>query len=136
MYEDMALLTRPSTRLPQGVERQTTTGVGRRSFLKRLSGSALLPLAGWLAGEGAANADSNGRSGLSRGDTAILRFLAAAEIIETDLWQQYNELALGNAPFQQALGALDGDMGTYVNQNTRNELSHQTFINAYLMSKG
>jgi hypothetical protein len=136
MYEDMALLTRPSTRLPQGVEKQTTTGVGRRSFLKRLSGSALLPLAGWLAGERAARADSNGRSGLSRGDTAILRFLAAAEIIETDLWQQYNELALGNAPFQQALGALDGDMGTYVNQNTRNELSHQTFINAYLMSKG
>ena len=29
---------------------------------------------------------------LSAGDAAILRFLAAAEIIETDLWQQYNEL--------------------------------------------
>jgi hypothetical protein len=30
---------------------------------------------------------------LTRGDAAILRFLAAAEIIESDLWQQYNELA-------------------------------------------
>src|SRR5256885_7037533 len=30
---------------------------------------------------------------LTKGDAAILRFLAAAEIIETDLWQQYNELA-------------------------------------------
>src|SRR3954468_23732843 len=29
---------------------------------------------------------------LKKGDAAILRFLAAAEILETDLWQQYNEL--------------------------------------------
>src|SRR5262249_53335003 len=35
--------------------------------------------------------DSHGK--LTRGDAAILRFLAAAEILETDLWQQYNELA-------------------------------------------
>src|SRR5690242_9716971 len=33
-----------------------------------------------------------GRGTLSRGDAAIQRFLAAAEILETDLWQQYNEL--------------------------------------------
>src|SRR5256886_3895711 len=70
------------------------------------------------------------------GDTAILRFLAAAEILETDLWQQYNELALGNPAFQNGLFALDGDMPTYVNQNTRDEFSHQDFINAYLVSKG
>ena len=30
--------------------------------------------------------------GLTAGDAAILRFLAAAEILETDRWQQYNEL--------------------------------------------
>ena len=30
---------------------------------------------------------------ITRGDIAILRFLAAAELIETDLWQQYAELA-------------------------------------------
>lgn len=36
--------------------------------------------------------DQSERSRLSTGDAAILRFLAAAEIIETDLWQQYNEL--------------------------------------------
>src|SRR2546430_14867267 len=70
------------------------------------------------------------------GDTAILRFLAAAEILETDLWQQYNELALGNPAFQNGLFALDEDMPTYVNQNTRDEFSHQDFINAYLKSKG
>ena len=74
-------------------------------------------------------------SRLNRGDVAILSFLAAAEIIEADLWQQYNELALGNKPFQDALTMLDGDMPTYVNQNTRDEVSHANFINAYLVYK-
>ncbi len=73
---------------------------------------------------------------MSDGDVAILRFLAAAEILETDLWQQYTELALGNAAFQMALKALDGDMPTYVNQNTRDEFTHQNFLNAYLALKG
>jgi hypothetical protein len=109
----------------------------RRSFLKRLGwgGTALLPASGLLAGRTAARADGS-RGGLSRGDTALLRFLAAAEILETDLWQQYNELALGNEAFQSALEVLDEDMPTYVNQNTRDEFSHQDFLNAYLESKG
>jgi len=119
-------------------EQQAASQLRRRSFLKRISfgGTALLPAAGWLAGGTAARADSDSRGGLTRGDAAILRFLAAAEILETDLWQQYNELALGNDAFQQGLFALDGDMPTYVNQNTRNEFTHQDFINAYLVSKG
>jgi len=109
---------------------------GRRSFLKRLgSGSAvILPAGGLLASQTVSRAE--GIRGLTRGDAAILRFLAAIEIIETDLWQQYNELALGNEAFQTALAVLDGDMPTYVNQNTRDEVSHQDFLNAYLASKG
>jgi ferritin-like protein len=108
----------------------------RRGFLKRLgwSGTAILPAAGWLTGSATARADSGG--GLSRGDTAILRFLAAVEYLETDFWQQYTELALGNAAYQQALQVLDGDMPTYLNQNTRDEFSHRDFLNAYLESKG
>ncbi|HTL56784.1 MAG TPA: hypothetical protein VL361_13980 [Candidatus Limnocylindrales bacterium] len=115
----------------------TASQFGRRSFIKRvgLSSAALVPGAAWLSSGTAARADRSG-GGLSRGDAAILRFLAAAEILETDLWQQYNELALGNAAFQAALQVLDGDMPTYVNQNTRNEFTHQDFINAYLVSKG
>ncbi len=111
--------------------------MGRRSFLTRLGwgGTTLLPMGGLLSGSAIARADGFS-GGLTQGDAAILRFLAAAEILETDLWQQYNELALGNAAFQQALQALDGDMPTYVNQNTRDEFSHQNFINAYLVSKG
>src|SRR6266850_3434964 len=114
-------------------------GIGRRSFMKRLgvAGAAALPAGALLASQSRSLADDHDRgSRLSNGDAAILSFLAAAEILETDLWQQYNELALGNAAFQQALFALDGDMPTYVNQNTRDEFSHQDFINAYLMSKG
>jgi hypothetical protein len=114
---------------------------GRRSFLKRVSlgGAALLPAAVFLPEHASADhghdQDQNNGS-LTDGDTAILRFLAAAEILETDLWQQYNELALGNPAFQNGLFALDEDMPTYVNQNTRDEFSHQDFINAYLKSKG
>lgn len=117
-------------------ENEHTTRLGRRSFLKRLSsgGAVLVPGAGWLASGGVALADPGGH--LTRGDVAILRFLAAAEILETDLWQQYNEVALGNPAFQQGLFALDGDMPSYVNQNTRDEISHAQFINAYLVSKG
>ena len=111
--------------------------LGRRTFMKRLGlgGAALVPAGTALATRTVARAAGFG-GGLSAGDAAILRLLAAVEILESDLWQQYNELALGNEAFQQALQVLDGDMPTYVNQNTRDEFSHAAFINAYLMSKG
>ncbi|HYL76268.1 MAG TPA: hypothetical protein VEU96_18805 [Bryobacteraceae bacterium] len=84
---------------------------------------------------------------LSKGDAAILRFLAAAEIIETDLWIQYNELGGvqdsevpgvtgGSARYIAALKRLDQDMPQYIRDNTEDEMSHFTFINACLMSKG
>jgi len=66
-----------------------------------LSGSALLTT---YAEHGDDEDRRPGRDGelggrLTRGDVAILRFLAAAEILETDLWQQYTELALGNESY-------------------------------------
>jgi hypothetical protein len=83
---------------------------------------------------------------LTKGDIAILRFLAAAEILETDLWQQYNELAgiqdsevpggTGNKAYHDAVLLLDGDMDQYIHDNTEDEASHFTFINEYLRSKG
>jgi len=84
--------------------------------------------------------------GLTQGDAAILRFLAAAEIIETDAWQQYNELCgiqdpevpggSGNAPFTAAVAVLDEDMAQYVHDNTEDEFTHFDFINAYLVAHG
>jgi hypothetical protein len=77
--------------------------------------------------------------GLTRGDVAILRLLAAAEIIETDLWQQYNELGgIDAVPsgYTAGLQQLDGDMLQYISDNTDDEVSHVQFLNAYLESKG
>ncbi len=144
--------------LPSTVPAQTTSSsteseldsprrsVGpRRSFLKSLG------IAGAALGAGtllATQASADDRSGtLSRGDAAILRFLAAAEIIETDLWLQYQELGGtqdtefssfigGNPLYTQALSILDGDMDQYIHDNTDDEISHFRFINAYLASKG
>jgi hypothetical protein len=70
---------------------------------------------------------------------AILRLLAAAELIEADLWQQYDELGGvngGNPAYMAALTNIDGDMNTYIHLNNNDEQSHATFLNAYLESKG
>jgi len=79
-------------------------------------------------------------SPLSRGDAAILKFLAAAELIEADLWQQYAELGgvtMGHQnPYQVALQNLDGDAAQYISSNTLDEQSHASFLNAYLIAKG
>lgn len=120
--------------------------IRRRSFLQGLGvataaipAGALLP-AGVLFTEKQAHAEqSESRGRLSRGDAAILRFLAAAEIIESDLWTQYNELGGangGNPAYIAALENLDGDMPQYITDNTDDELSHAAFLNAYLKSKG
>src|SRR3954452_5977650 len=86
------------------------------------------------------------RGRLHKGDAAILRFLAAAEIIESDLWQQYNELAgiqdsevpggSGNPDYTEAVAVLDEDMDQYIHDNTDDEISHAAFINAYLQAHG
>jgi len=111
--------------------------LGRRTFLKRtgFGGAALLPLGGLLSSRSLAVAKDGGGQ-LNPGDVSLLRLLAAAEIIESDLWQQYQEISLGNPSFIQAIQVLDGDMPTYVRQNTRDELSHAAFLNSYLASKG
>src|SRR6266446_8319298 len=121
-------------------------GVKRRSFLKGLgmAGATLLPASALLMTNGRAQADErNERKGkLTKGDVAILRLLAAAEIIETDLWQQYNELggigATGSIsqPYITDLQVLDGDMPQYIADNTDDEMSHVAFLNAFLASKG
>jgi hypothetical protein len=126
------------------------TKVNRRSLLTKgmmaagaaTMGAAILGGAKTTFGEG-----DNER--LTRGDAAILRFLAAAEILETDLWVQYAELGgIGDNPpievdpnqamnnYQIALSNLDGDGPQYITSNTLDEASHAAFLNAYLESKG
>jgi hypothetical protein len=64
----------------------------RRSFLKGLGIAGAALGAGTLLASQANAGDDDHSGSLTRGDAAILRFLAAAEIIETDLWLQYQEL--------------------------------------------
>jgi len=132
----------------------------RRSFLKNtmIAGAATTAGAALLTNGVPAFAQDKSGS-LSKGDAAILRFVAAAEIIESDIWLQYNELAGvqdgevsklasklipgypsqvtgGNSTYTNAILQLDGDMNQYISDNTEDELSHEVFLNAYLASKG
>jgi hypothetical protein len=125
----------------------------RRSFLKNgaLAAGAATAGAIMLSQSLPTFGQSFGEEGrpLTRGDIAILRFLAAAEIIESDLWIQYAELGgIGdNLPievnpnqamnnYQVALSNLDGDGPQYISSNTLDEESHAAFLNAYLESRG
>jgi hypothetical protein len=122
------------------VNAQWARVVRRRSFLKGMGmAGATLTAGTLLAGEGMAQSARRKSSKLTKGDAAILQFLAAAEILESDLWTQYAELGGangGNPAYILALQNLDGDMPQYITDNTDDELSHAAFLNAYLRSKG
>ncbi len=117
-----------------------TNTIRRRSFLRSAAlATSALPATGLLLAEESQQP--------TRGDIAIIRLLAAAEIIETDLWVQYSELGGtqdkevsgvqgGNDLYQGALLILDGDMPQYIHDNTDDEISHARFLNNYLKSKG
>ena len=127
--------------------------VNRRSLIKGglMAGGAAALGTGLLtkAVPALAEAEPDSHRPLDRGDIAILRFLAAAEIIESDLWVQYAELGGLTSgvpievnpnqslnPYQAALSNLDGDGPQYITSNTLDEISHANFLNGYLESKG
>ena len=133
--------------------KQSESGIqsNRRSFLKKgvlTAGAAMVGAGLFGAGRVAFSQESGGS--LTRGDIAILRFLAAAELIESDLWIQYAELGgltPGQVPvevnpnqpmngYQAALSNLDSDGPQYITSNTVDEISHANFLNGYLESKG
>jgi hypothetical protein len=146
--------------LTNSERKNAKTGSNRRSFLKKgIAAGAVTVGAGLLAGGSSTFAQEEKSGHLTKGDAAILRFLAAAEILESDLWLQYQELAgtqddevstlasklipgypslpTGGSPlYANAIAQLDSDMAQYIHDNTEDELSHEVFINAYLASKG
>jgi Ferritin-like domain len=115
-----------------------------------LAGGAAAVGVGLLANATSTRAQEHSERGpLGPGDVAILRFLAAAELIEADLWTQYAELGgIGDNlpievdpnetlnPYQTALSQLDSDGPQYITSNTLDEVSHATFLNGYLESRG
>src|SRR6201993_1246916 len=114
--------------------------ISRRSFLgKSLAVGAGTIGVGLLGGNRTARAS---RGGLTSGDAALLRFLAALELLEADFWIQYNELGgipdpevprgTGNPVYTAALAMLDTDTAKYIHDNTDDEITHHQFLNAYL----
>src|SRR6516162_10480613 len=148
---------------PGGILKKSTS---RRRFLQygTVAAGAAAIGTGLLPGSFSAFAQGGDDSGgkLSKGDAAILQFLAVAEILEADLWEQYWELSSaagiahrgdfssqinpstgqapvgtgGNLPYTTALQLLDSDMPQYIVDNTDDEFSHTNFLLAYLKSKG
>jgi TAT (twin-arginine translocation) pathway signal sequence len=139
---------------------QPSSQIRRRSFLKGLGVTgATATLGAGIMAKGIPLFAEEGSGSLTEGDAAILRFVAAAEIIESDIWLQYNELAGiqdgevsrlasklipgypsqvtgGNPAYTEDVKQFDGDMDQYISDNTEDELSHEVFLNAYLASKG
>ena len=131
--------------------KRVKSSINRRSFLKNgLTAAGAATMGVGLLAHSSSVLGQEGpeeRSGnLTPGDAAMLRFAAAAEILETDFWVQYNELGgiqdsevpggRSIPAYTTALQVLDGDMPQYIHDNTDDEFTHQNFLNAYLRSKG
>ena len=121
----------------------------RRSFMKKalaVLGAASASNRIFADDENGNNDNNNNNGEIRKGDAALLRFAAALEILESDFWIQYNELGgiqdsevsggSGIAVYTAALKNLDADFDQYIHDNTDDEITHFSFLNAYLMSKG
>ena len=121
----------------------------RRGFLKTglAAAGAVTMGTGLLARATKASAQqTNSGTSLTAGDVAILQFLAAGEALEADFYTQYNELGghrdaevpggSGNRIYTNALRRIDRNFSQYIHDITDDEMSHQSFLNAYLVSNG
>jgi hypothetical protein len=117
----------------------------RRGFLKigmAATGAATVGT-GLLARATAASAQTGS---LTAGDAAMLQFLAAGEAIEADFYTQYNELGgiqdaevpggTGNPVYTHHLARIDRNFSQYIHDTADDEISHQNFLNAYLVANG
>jgi hypothetical protein len=117
----------------------------RRSFLKTgVAATAAATVSTTLLGRAPAASAQTGS--LTAGDAAMLQFLAAGEAIEADFYTQYNELGgiqdsevpggRGNRIYTDRLRRIDPDIPQYIHDTADDEISHQNFINAYLVANG
>jgi hypothetical protein len=148
MIKKNLLPTASSATTESPSESASENGIKRRSFLKGMGMAGVALTGGSLLAAASETAQTTGI--VTSGDVAILRFVAAAELIEADLWQQYAELGgltpgqlpVETAPFkpmnsyQAAFMNLDSDGPQYITSNTTDEQSHAEFLNAYLISIG
>jgi hypothetical protein len=117
----------------------------RRSFLKTglaATGAATVGTA-LLARATAASAQVGS---LTTGDAAMLQFLAAGEALEADFYTQYNELGgiqdgevsggTGSREYTRRLNRINPNFSQYIHDTADDEISHQDFLNAYLVANG
>src|SRR5215470_17354650 len=126
--------------------RSPGTSNSRRSFIKKGIAAGAVGVGYALFADAPSVLTQTPPGTISAGDAALLRFAAAAEILETDFWLQYNELGgiqdsevpgkSGNPTYAAKLQVLDSDFSQYIHDNTDDEITHFTFLNAYLESKG
>ncbi len=107
----------------------------RRSFLYGGLTAGVATVGAGLIGDQPAFASRANRQ-CSPGDIAILKFLAAVELVENDLWGQYSRLAVYNEGFNRALSNIDPSLVRYNTDIRRDEGTHAVFINAYLSAVG
>ena len=116
----------------------------RRSFLKTgLAAAGATMGTGLLLGGTTALAQG---PGLTAGDVAMLRFLAAGEALEADFYDQYNELGgiqdsevpggSDDRVYARKLRKIDPNFSQYIHDTADDEMSHQNFLNAYLVAHG
>jgi len=133
--------------IDKGTARSPDASNSRRSFIKKGIAAGAVGVGYALFADAPSMLTQTPQPGpLSAGDAALLRFAAAAEILESDFWVQYNELGgiqdsevpggTGNPTYTAKLQVLDTDFSQYIHDNTDDEITHFTFLNAYLESKG
>ena len=123
----------------------TSVPLNRRSFLK----AGLAATGALTVGTGSlehATAASAQATVLTAGDAAMLQFLAAGEALEADFYIQYNELGgirdneipggTGNREYTKRLNGIDPNFSQYIHDTADDEISHQNFLNAYLVANG
>jgi Ferritin-like domain len=114
----------------------TVSMQSRRSFFKRTAAGAAMAMPAFALIGGTEIAFAERKPSLNEGDVAILQFLAVAEIVESDLWGQYCELATNNPGHSNALQRIDESLPDYIGGVLEDERSHATFINAFLVAAG
>ena len=123
----------------------TSVPLNRRSLLK----AGLAATGALTAGPGSllfATAASARATDLTAGDVAMLQFLAAGEALEADFYTQYNELGgipdsevsggTGNHEYAKRLNGIDPNFSQYIHDTADDEISHLSFLNAYLVARG
>jgi len=114
----------------------TVSTQSRRSFFKMTAAGAAMAIPGFALMNGTEIVFAGPTPSLNDSDVAVLQFLAVAELVESDLWGQYCELATNNPSYRNALQKIDESLPDYICGVLEDERSHATFINAFLIAAG